>query len=83
MEAGQIRPEPPKLPFALARAGVARVAVLRAALRQHEGQIVIENQDLAGPFVRLLHARHMNLRPVGTLVPEMMSFEIRRCSAPT
>jgi hypothetical protein len=52
---------------------------LRAALRQHERPIVIEDQDLAQPFVRLLRARDMKLRPLGGLVAEMMSYTIRRC----
>jgi hypothetical protein len=52
---------------------------LRAALRQHERPIVIEDQDLAQPFVPLLRARDMKLRPLGGLVAEMMSYTIRRC----
>ena len=52
---------------------------LRAALRQHERPIVIEDQDLAQPFVRLLRARDMKLRPLGAIVAEMMSYTVRRC----
>jgi hypothetical protein len=50
-----------------------------AALRQHERPIVIEDQDLAQPFVRLLRTRDMKLRPLGAIVAEMMSYTIRRC----
>jgi hypothetical protein len=52
---------------------------LRAALRQHERPIVIEDQDLAQPFVRLLRARGTKLRPLGAIVAEMTSYTIRRC----
>jgi hypothetical protein len=58
---------------------VSRRSQLRAALRQHERPIVIEDQDLARPFVRLLRARDINLEPLAGLVAEMMSFAIRRC----
>jgi hypothetical protein len=58
---------------------VSRRSQLRAALRQHERPIVIENQDLAQPFVRLLRARGMKLRPLGAIVAEMTSYTIRRC----
>jgi hypothetical protein len=58
---------------------VSRRSQLRAALRQHERPIVIDDQDLAQPFVRLLRARDMKLRPLGALVAEMMSYTIRRC----
>ena len=50
-----------------------------AALQQHERPIVIEDQDLARPFVRLLRTRDMKLRPLGAIVAEMMSYSIRRC----
>src|SRR5262245_15458192 len=50
-----------------------------AALRQHERPIVIEDQDLARPFIRLLRTRDMKLRPLGAMVAEMMSYTIRRC----
>jgi hypothetical protein len=58
---------------------VSRRSQLTAALRQHERPIVIENQDLAQPFVRLLRARGMKLRPLGAIVAEMTSYTIRRC----
>jgi hypothetical protein len=58
---------------------VFRRSQLRAALRQDERPIIIEDQDLARPFVRLLRARDINLRPLGGLVAEMMSYAIRRC----
>jgi hypothetical protein len=49
-----------------------------AALRQHEHPIVIEDQDLARPFVRLLRTRDMKLRPLGAFVAEIASYAIRR-----
>jgi hypothetical protein len=58
---------------------VSRQSQLRAALRQHERPIVIDDQDLAQPFVRLLRARGMKLRPLGAIVAEMTSYTIRRC----
>jgi hypothetical protein len=51
---------------------------LRAALRQHKHPIVIEDQDLARPFVRLLRTRDPKLRPLGAFVAEIASYAIRR-----
>src|SRR5262249_20555667 len=42
---------------------VSRRSQLTAALRQHARPIVIEDQELAGPFVRLLRARMPPHRP--------------------
>jgi len=58
---------------------VSRRSQLMAALRQHERPVVIEDQDLARPFVRLLRTRDMKLRPLGAVVAGMMSYTIRRC----
>jgi hypothetical protein len=78
LEIDYVHAEPPKpLPPAVVR--VSRQSQLRAALRQHERPIVIEDPDLAEPFVRLLRARGMKLRPLGAIVAEMMSYTIRRC----
>jgi hypothetical protein len=63
-------PKPP--PPGIVR--VSRRSQLTAALRQHEKPIVIEDQALAQPFVRLLWAREMELRPLRALVAEMMSY---------
>ena len=73
VRAETLKPAPP------APVRVSRQSQLRAALRQHERPIVIEDQDLAQPFVRLLRARDMKLRLLGGLVAEMMSYTIRRC----
>ena len=43
------------------RVCVSRRSQLTAALRQHARPIVIEDQELAGPFVRLLRARQLRL----------------------
>jgi hypothetical protein len=48
------------------------------AARQQEHPIVIEDQDLARHFVRLLRTRDMKLRPLGTFVAEIASYAIRR-----
>jgi hypothetical protein len=58
---------------------VSRRSQLMAALRQHERPVVIEDQDFARPFVRLLRTRDMKLRPLGAVVAGMMSYTIRRC----
>jgi hypothetical protein len=78
LETDYVHAEPPKRPPPLA-VRVSRGSQLRAALRQHESPIVIEDQDLAQPFVRLLRARDMKLRPVAAVLAEMMSYAIRRC----
>ena len=46
---------------------------LTAALHQRARSIVIENQELAGPFVRLLHARQLRLWGLGEFVAHTMS----------
>ncbi len=65
---------PPQVPVR-----VCHRSQLRAALRQRVRPIVIEDQDLARPFARLLRARELRLRALGSLVAEMMSYAIRRC----
>jgi hypothetical protein len=77
LETDYVHAEPPKRPPPAA-VRVSRSSQLRAALRQRERPIVIEDQDLARPFVRLLRAREINLRPLSGLVAEMMSYTIRR-----
>jgi hypothetical protein len=51
---------------------------LMAALRQRVRPIVIEDQDLARPFARLLRARELRLRAVGGLVAETMCYALNR-----
>ena len=58
LEHDYIHADPPKsLPPIPVR--VSRRSQLTAALHQHARPIVIEDQELAGPFVRLLHARQV------------------------
>ena len=77
LENDYIRAEPPKAPPP-APVRVSRRSQLMAALQQHARPIVIEDQDLARPFARLLRARDSRLRALGGLVAEMMSYAIRR-----
>jgi hypothetical protein len=78
LESDYIRAEAPK-PLPPSPVRVSRRSQLMAALRQHEHPIVIEDQELARPFVRLLRTRHMKLRPLGAFVAEIASYAIRRC----
>jgi hypothetical protein len=55
---------------------VSRRSQLRAALRQHATPIVIEDQDLARPFARMLRARELRLWALGELVANTMSHAI-------
>src|SRR5262245_6736417 len=77
LEGDYIRAEAPK-PLPPSPMRVSRQSQSRAALRQHESPIVIEDQDLAQPFVRLLRARDIKLRPLGAFVAEIASYAIRR-----
>jgi hypothetical protein len=78
LESDYIHAEAPK-PLPPSPVRVSRRSQLMAALRQHEHPIVIEDQDLARPFVRLLRTRDMKLRPLGAFVAEIASYAIRRC----
>jgi hypothetical protein len=51
---------------------------LMAALRQNVRPIVIEDEDLAVPFARMVRARELRLRAIGGLVAETMSYAIQR-----
>src|SRR6202048_2667885 len=51
---------------------------LTAALRQHARPIVIEDQELARPFARLLRARQLRLWALGEFVADTMSYAIGR-----
>ena len=77
LETDYVHAELPKLPPPVP-VRVSRQSQLRTALRQHESLIVIEDQDLARPFVRLLRTRDMKLRPLGAFVAEVASYAIRR-----
>jgi hypothetical protein len=57
---------------------VSRRSQLTAALRQQARPIVIENQELARPFVRLLRARELRLWALGEFVADTMSCAIDR-----
>jgi hypothetical protein len=72
LEHDYIHADPPKsLPPIPVR--VSRRSQLTAALRQYARPIVIEDQELAGPFVRLLRARELRLWGLGEFVANTMS----------
>ena len=77
LETDYVHAELPKLPPPVP-VRVSRQSQLRTALLRHESLIVIEDQDLARPFVRLLRTRDMKLRPLGAFVAEIASYAIRR-----
>ena len=64
---------PPPIPVR-----VSRRSQLTAALRQHARPIVIEDQELARPFARLLRARQLRLWALGEFVADTMSYAIGR-----
>ena len=67
-----IHADPPKsLPPIPVR--VSRRSQLTAALHQNVRPIVIEDPELAGPFVRLLRARQLRLWGLGEFVANTMS----------
>jgi hypothetical protein len=51
---------------------------LISALRQNVRPIVIEDEDLALPFTRMVRARELRLRAIGGLVAETTSYAIQR-----
>jgi hypothetical protein len=66
------RPKPlPPIPVR-----VSRRSQLTAALRQHARSIVIEDQELARPFARLLRARELRPWSLGEVVADTMSHAI-------
>ena len=72
LEHDYIHADPPKsLPPIPVR--VTRRSQLTVALHQHVRPIVIEDQELAGPFVRLLRARQLRLWGLGEFVANTMS----------
>ncbi len=72
LEHDYIQADPPKS-LAPIPVRVSRRSQLTAALRQHARPIVIENQDLAGPFVRLLRVRQLRLWGLGEFMADTMS----------
>src|SRR3984893_8605746 len=57
---------------------VSRRSQLIPALRQRLRPIVIEDQELARPFARLLRARQLRLWALGEFVADTMSYAIGR-----
>jgi hypothetical protein len=57
---------------------VSRRSQLIAALQQRARPIVIEDQELALPFARLLRARELRLWALGEFVADTMSYSIIR-----
>jgi hypothetical protein len=57
---------------------VSRRSLLTAALRQHARPIVIEDQELARPFARLLRVRELGLQALGEFIADTMSHAIGR-----
>ena len=82
LETDYVHAELPKLPPPVP-VRVSRQSQLRTALLRHESLIVIEDQDLARPFVRLLRTRDMKLRPLGAFVAEIASYASGGPTAPT
>jgi hypothetical protein len=72
-----IHADPPK-PLPPIPVRVSRRSQLRAALRQHARPIVIEDQELARPFARLLRARELRLWGLGEFIADTMSHAIGR-----
>ena len=77
MPTGYVQAEPPK-PAPPVPVRVSRRSQLMAALRQNKHPIVIEDQDLAQPFVRLLRTRDMKTAAARAIVAEIASYAIRR-----
>jgi hypothetical protein len=76
LESDYVRAEPPK-PLPPVPVRVSRRSQLMAALRQY-APIVIEDQELARPFARLLRARRLQLWALGEFVADTMSCAIDR-----
>jgi hypothetical protein len=57
---------------------VSRRSQLIAALRQHARPIVIEDQELARPFARLLRARELRSCTLAKFVADAVSYAIGR-----
>jgi hypothetical protein len=77
LESDYIHAEPLKAPPPVP-VRVSRKSQLMAAFTQNVRPIVIESQDLARPFARLLGARELRFRALGAIVAETMSYAISR-----
>ena len=75
LDSDYIRAAPPK-PLPPIPMRVSRRSQLTAALRQQARPIVIEDQELARPFVRLLRARELRLWALGEFLADTMSCAI-------
>jgi hypothetical protein len=78
LESDYVEAEPPKLPLPVP-VRVARRSHLRAALRQHARPIVIEDQEIARRFARLLRARRLRLWALGEFLADTISYALARC----
>jgi hypothetical protein len=77
LDSDYTRAAPPKPPPPIPMR-VSRRSQLTAALRQQARPIVIEDQELARPFVRLLRARELRLWALGEFLADTMSCAIDR-----
>ena len=75
-EKDYVQAEPPRRAPLPVR--VSRQSQFMAALRQRVRPIVIEDQELARPFARLLRARELQLWALGEVVADTMSYSIAR-----
>ena len=76
-ESDYIHTDPPKPPPPMPMR-VSHRSQLTAALRQHAKPIVIEDQELARQFARLLRLRELGLWALGEFVADTMSHAIGR-----
>lgn len=77
LESDYVKAEPSKPPPP-SPMRVSRRSQLIAALQQRARPIVIEDQELALPFARLLRARELRLWALGEFVADTMSYSIIR-----
>jgi hypothetical protein len=77
LESDYIHADPPK-PLPPIPVRVSHRSQLTEALRQHARPIVIEDQELARPFARLLRVRELQLRALGEFIAHTMSHAIGR-----
>ena len=77
LESDYIHTDPPKPPPPMP-IRVSHRSQLTAALRQHARPIIIEDQELARPFARLLRVRELGLQALGEFIADTMSHAIGR-----
>jgi hypothetical protein len=75
LERDYIHADPPK-PLPPIPVRVSHTSQLTAALRQHARPIVIEDQELARQFARLLRVRELRLWALGEIIADTMSHAI-------